>query len=180
MGATLQEQKVTGTLLDMFLSYNPDTGMFIRKLSTNSKSRAGDYVTVKNDEGYIIVTVMGARLRAHRVAWVWMTGRWPELDIDHINGDRSDNRFLNLRQATRSQNLQNAGLRLSNKTGHKGVHFCHERQKYVAQIKINKWPKVLGRFQTLEAAIEARQAAEKEFYGEFASPARPIFEKRRT
>ncbi len=177
MPATVQEHKITGSTLEMFFEYRPETGEFIRKLPTNPRSRPGTPVTAKNDEGYTVITLMGARLRAHRVAWAWMTGQWPQEDIDHRNGDRADNRFVNLREANRSQNLQNAGLRSSNKTGYKGVHFCHQRQKFVAQIKINKRNTGLGRFQTLEEAVAVRLAAEKEHYGEFASPSRPCFVK---
>jgi len=180
MAATIQEQKVTGTTMAMFLDYNPETGAFYRKLKTGPNSYPGEEITCLNDEGYIIVTMMGARLRAHRLAWVWMTGNWPKEDIDHINGNRADNRFINLRGATRSQNLQNSGMRSYNKTGYKGVHFCNQRQKYVAQIRINKKATCLGRFETLEEASAVRIAAEKRFYGEFAgSNDRPCFEKDR-
>lgn len=167
MGATAQEVKVTGSMLEMLLSYDPETGIFTRKITTNPNSVAGEEVSFENDDGYIIVTVGGARLRAHRLAWVWMTGRWPDQDIDHENRDRSDNKFLNLREATRSQNLQNARLRDSNKTGHKGVHYCRQRKKFVAQIKVNKKTVCLGRFLLLEEAVAVRVAAEKEHYGEF-------------
>ena len=178
MAATVQEQKVTGTTIAIFLDYDPQTGKFSRKLKTGPHSYPGEEITHLNDEGYVVVTMMGARLRAHRIAWAWMTGKWPENDIDHINGDRTDNRFSNLRQATRSQNLQNSGLRPTNKTGQTGVHFCHQRKKYVAQIRVNKATFPLGRFQTLEAAIAARKLAEKKFYGEFAGDSsRPCFEK---
>src|ERR1700731_3343750 len=158
MPATRQEQKVTGSLLEMFLDYDPETGIFTRKLSTNPWGGAGTIAGALNEEGYTTIGLRGARLRAHRVAWVWMAGEWPEADIDHINGIRTDNRFCNLRQATRSQNLQNMGLKPSNKTGHKGVHFCNQRQKYVVQIKVDKKTTCLGRFQTLQEAVDVRLA----------------------
>jgi hypothetical protein len=175
---TAHELKITGNTLEMFLDYDPETGLFTRKVTTGPHGVIGEVAGGINDEGYVIIFLRRIKLRAHRLGWAWMTGEWPVNDIDHINGDRADNRFKNLREATRSQNLQNAGLRSSNKTGYKGVHFCNERQKYVAQIKINKWPKVLGRFQTLEEAVSARLAAEKMIYGEFAGPSsRQCFKK---
>lgn len=178
MPATTQEQKITGHLLEMFYSYDPDTGFFTRKLSTNPRSFVGGVASAINADGYVILPLMGVRLRAHRAAWAWVTGQWPMEDIDHINGDRSDNRFANLREATRSQNLQNSGMRASNKTGYKGVHYCHERRKFVAQIVIDGKRVGLGRYQTVEEAAAVRLAAEKKVFGEFMlAEHRPCFER---
>ncbi len=112
--ATVHELKMTGTMLEMFLDYNPETGIFTRKVTTGPHGMAGEVAGGINDEGYVIIFIRKVKLRGHRLGWAWMTGEWPENDIDHINGDRTDNRFCNLREATRSQNLQNTGLKPSN------------------------------------------------------------------
>ena len=168
---TPNEEKITGTNLEMFLSYDPKTGTFRRNLTTGSRVRAGDIAKKLNDQGYVEIVILNTRLRGHRIAWAWMTGEWPKEDIDHINGDRSDNRFSNLRAVNRSQNLQNTGIKKRNKSGVPGVHFCNERMKWVAQIKINKKPTVLGRFYKFEDAVAARWNAQEIHYGEFAPQA---------
>ena len=167
---TPDEMQVTGSMLEMFLNYCPETGVFTWTRTRGPQAIAGQEAGTLNDEGYVVITLNGIRLRAHRIAWAWMTGRWPDDDIDHEHGERANNRFTELREATRSQNLFNAGLRSSNKTGHKGVHFCRRRQKYVAQIRVNKKAVFLGRFDILNDAVAARAVAEKEHYGEFAGP----------
>lgn len=88
--------------------------------------------------------------------------------VDHINGDRLDNRRANLRIATQSQNNANQGLRADNKSGVKGVHFCKTRLRWVAQIKVNKKAILLGRYQTEAEAIAARLAGEQKYQGAFA------------
>lgn len=155
-------------MLEMYLDYDSDSGVLTRRLSTNPRGKAGDPIRVLNDEGYIVCCIGKIKLRAHRVAWCWMTGSWPERDLDHINGDRTDNRFANLREATRSQNLMNTGVKRSNKSGVVGVHFCSERMKWVAQIKIGRRTTCLGRFDQFADAVAARKEAEKSYYGEFA------------
>lgn len=176
--ATEQEKKITASVLELFLDYNPETGVFTRKITTSPEAIAGDVAGTLNDEGYIVIMVAGVRLRAHRLAWAWMTGQWPENDIDHRYGDRADNRFASLREATRSQNLQNSGIRANNKTGYKGVHYCHQRRKFVAQIVIDGKRVPLGRYQTLEEAAAVRLSIEKSVFGEFMlAEHRPCFER---
>lgn len=168
---TPNEHRVTGALLELYLQYDPDTGIFRRNLTTNPNSVAGDIIVKLNDQGYVEVTINDIRLRGHRVAWAWVTGQWPDGDLDHINGQRWDNRFINLRKANRSQNLQNTGIKKTNKSGVTGVHFCEDRQKWVAQISVNKKPTCLGRFDAFEDAVAVRLAAQKFHYGEFAPQA---------
>jgi len=88
--------------------------------------------------------------------------------VDHINGDRLDNRRENLRIVTAGQNCMNSGLRSNNSSGTRGVHFCKTRLRWVAQIKVGKKSLLLGRFQTQDEAVAARRAGERQHYGEFA------------
>jgi hypothetical protein len=107
------------------------------------------------------------KILAQRLAWVWMTGKWPQDEIDHINGNRADNRWSNLREADRSQQSQNGKIRSSNKMGRLGVFYDKSRDQYTASIEIRgrRWRK---RFATLDEAIAARALVEKEWFGEFA------------
>ena len=140
------------------LSYDQDTGKI-----KGRKAWA-------NGNGYLRVTVDYRSYYAHRIAWFLHYGSWPEGDVDHINGDRSDNRIVNLREATRSQNLRNR------KTGHGASKYIgvsknkkSPRKKWVAQIASKGNRKTIGYFHTEEEAAKARDAAALEIHGQFAS-----------
>ncbi|MGQ2942919.1 MAG: HNH endonuclease signature motif containing protein [Blastomonas fulva] len=97
------------------------------------------------------------------MAWLLFYGDWPTAQVDHIDGDRANNRICNLRDATHSDNCRNAGLSKRNKSGRIGVHFDHTRQRWVAGTKIMGKPIRLGRFATFEEACAARSAIEREY-----------------
>ncbi len=118
--------------------------------------------------GYIYVLV-GKHYAAHRIAWLLMTGEWPKADIDHRNKNRADNRWVNLREATRSQNLANQGPRPNNTSGLKGVSWDAKNNKWVAQISKDGKARKIGRFQSKDEASAAYCAKAKELFGEFAS-----------
>lgn len=92
-----------------------------------------------------------------------------DIIVDHINHNGLDNRKSNLRICTSGQNTCNCLTSKNNKSGHKGVYWSKERKKWCAQISINNKTKGLGRYDTIEEAIEAREKAAKEYYGEFAN-----------
>ncbi len=105
---------------------------------------------------------------AHRVAWALHYGEWPPEDIDHINGDPTDNRIVNLRLATDSQNLRNAARRSDNTSGYKGVSWSKKERKWYAYINVDGRMICLGRFVNKADAISARRAAALHHFGEFA------------
>lgn len=109
-----------------------------------------------------------ANYAAHRVAWAHYHGEWPERDIDHINGVPSDNRIGNLRLCTETQNLANAKLRKNNTSGVKGVYWDKKAKRWSAFITIDKRVTNLGRFETKELAIAARQGMAAHVFGDFA------------
>lgn len=142
------------------LRYDPETGLFLR---------GSRILTARSTLGYRYLKFDGRTMPAHRVAWYLHFGRWPFADIDHINGERGDNRIVNLREATRSQNLANKVCR--NKTGFKGV-FVHRdsrrKKRFGAQwCKDGKYH-FGGWYETAAEAAEAYKRGAVAAHGEFA------------
>lgn len=144
------------------LSYDRDTGNFTR--NQNSKR------CTSLNQGYVRIKVLGSSYKAHRLAWFYTYGSWPESEIDHINGKRSDNRISNLRLATPTQNSRNRKAKPNTKAGLKGASWHAARGKWQARIRVGGKSLFLGNFSTAEDASAAYSSAAKEHYGEFASP----------
>jgi hypothetical protein len=115
---------------------------------------------------------------AHRLAWLLFTGAWPRDEIDHINGQGSDNRIKNLREADRSQNMWNKGKQSNNTTGYIGVRFRPHHGKWEARITKNHTLAWRGYFGSAQEAAAARRIALPQFHGEFAAHDRPSDEDR--
>lgn len=160
-----KREDLTQARLREVLDYNSDTGLFTRKVGV-SNSPAGA-VPGKIYKGYREMNVDGFRYFAHRLVWRYVTGEWPDGQIDHINGVRDDNRFENLRVATNTQNAYNSRKKRINKSGFKGVsRSTHGR--WQAQIRVNGKNRGLGLFDTPEEAHAAYIAAAEQYHGEFA------------
>ena len=142
-------------------------GNLFRKTKTSNRTKVGDVVGSKNGNGYLRVSVLGKYFYVHRIVFMWHFGYLPN-EIDHIDGNKSNNKIENLREATHLQNGKNLTLRLSNKVGINGVRFDSDRRKWASSICINKKKKHLGRFANIEDAILARKNAEIEFFGEWS------------
>jgi hypothetical protein len=126
-----------------------------------NKAQAGKVAfTAKNFEGYYCGTIMGVGYRAQRVAWLIHYGEWPSGVVDHINGDRGDNRIANLRDVSVSENGRNTALSVRNKSGVKGVHFSTREGLFRAQITVGGKVIGLGYFASLDDAARVRAAAE--------------------
>lgn len=125
----------------------------------------GGYVT---RDGYRDITVDGRAYRAHRLVWLYVTGDWPVGQIDHINGVRADNRYVNLRDVSQMQNAKNMKRPVSNTSGFKGVSWHKRSGKWQAVIACNKKQNHLGLFLTPEDAYAAYCEAALRLHGEFA------------
>lgn len=153
------------------LSYDPKTGEFRwrvradRDAGWNGK-HAGEIAGAVLPVGYRYINFNRKLHTAHRVAWLYMTGEWPRGQIDHINRDRTDNRWANLRVVKPSENIINQGIRSTNTSGIKGVSWDKKRRRWVAMITKDRKQQFLGYFDNLEAATAARRAAEAELHGE--------------
>lgn len=154
---------LTQSRLCEVLRYDRDTGAFFWIKSTSKKKLVGK-IAGNITRGYWEIAIDGRQYKAHRLAWLYELGRWPVKDIDHINGERADNRFLNLREATRSQNCMNRGYR-------RGVAWHSQMGKWRAYITIKGRQKSLGLFDKKDEAFAARKIAEIKLYGEFARAA---------
>lgn len=155
--------------LKELLEYEPETGVFRQKLRRKGSGlRPGEVAGGLSDQGYVLIGIDYKKYRAHRLAWLWMTGEWPD-GIDHINGDRTDNRWCNLRVADQSHNTANSKLSRASTTGLKGV--SRFRDKWQAGITKNRVRRALGLFETPEEAHAAYCKAARELYGEFARTA---------
>jgi hypothetical protein len=153
------------------LSYDQETGFFTWNEGfggmggRHSGCKAGG---VDPSNGYVVITVSGVRYKAHRLAWFYMTGEEPKGEIDHINGNKADNRFANLRDCKKSENGKNAGLSKRNKSGFRGVTKHTGREKWIASICINGKNKHLGVFDSPEEAGKVAELARATHYGEFS------------
>lgn len=152
--------------LKEFVHYNPDTGIFTWLPRSNNQwnSRwAGERAGAINGHGYEFLKIDGRSYRASRLAWLYMTGEWPEKVIDHINRDRADNRFVNLREVTPAENMKNKSRYRNNKSGIAGVRWCKSHQRWMADIRVSGSLVLLGQHEDLFDAVAARKAAEHQY-----------------
>lgn len=144
------------------LRYDPVTGIFISRVRT--KRRVG----FVGGGGYQMLHIKGRIYLAHRIAWWLHFGEMPKGWLDHINGDRADNRIANIREASFSQNAQNVARKANNTSGYKGVSFSKADGKWRATICVNGRHWQLGAFRTPEEASRVYQLAAEKHFGSFA------------
>ena len=172
------------TLLAELLDLNMDTGALrwrlrpnlVGKAATWNYRYAGTVAGARDAYGYLQISLLKKRLKAHRIVWALHHGEWPpdRLDIDHIDGDRTNNRPSNLRLAERAQNLHNSRAHRDNQSGYKGV--CRASKKsggtgWIAQIMVRGMYQYLGRFDTAQEAAVAYRSAAVRLQGCFAPAA---------
>lgn len=145
------------------LDYDPDTGVFTRKIS-NRSDRVGKEPGSRNTKGYIQIRIDGKLQVAHRLAWLYVYGVLPVDQLDHINGDKTDNRITNLREVTNKQNQENIPLQINNTSGYRGVSYVSNYGKYRAYVCHHLTTYNLGYFDTPEeAAVAAKRGRDSLF-----------------
>jgi hypothetical protein len=155
--------------LQEFIHYDPVTGVLIWKKVLSNRTKSGALCGANIDsKGYGRVCFDGKQYRAHRVVWALFYGQMPDQQIDHINGNRLDNRIENLRLASNAENSRNCKLSKNNTSGVTGVSYHAKAKKWFAQIMLNRKNNNLGLFNTKEEAIAARKKAEMQYFGQFA------------
>lgn len=145
---------LTQERLKELLNYDQETGVFTWQVSNHNSIKAGS-IAGTISHGYIRIKILNSSYRAHRLAWLYMTGSWPIDQIDHIDGNKQNNSFINIRQASHSQNQRNKPIQKNNNSGYKGVTWHKRLQKWQAQLRHNKKTYYIGVFKDLELAAEA-------------------------
>lgn len=176
-----REARTSPAYLRECLSYDGETGAFTwkrRPLSHFKSDRycrawnslhAGKPAGVPMSDGRIAINLDKGKWLAHRVAWAIQTGAWPALSIDHIDRHHANNAFANLRECSLQQNQFNRAANKKNKAGAKGVAFDKRTGKYTAKLQLNRRTLNLGRFDTVEQAASAYQAAADKHHGVFSN-----------
>lgn len=165
-----QELLISAEDIRNILSYDPASGLFLWKVDRSYRVKAGYKAGHVTPLGYHAIEIAGRKFMAHRLAWLIVSGKWPAFDIDHLNGDRLDNRIENLREASRSENCSNKLSRCDSKSGVKGVFWNKKLSKWQAQISKNGKQIYLGVFETMDEAKAAYRRAAAELHGPFARP----------
>jgi len=154
--------RLTHQELKELLHYDPETGVFTRIIRSGSRVKIGDTAGGLDKYGYIIISVGGKSYKSHRLAWLYITEKWPKDQIDHINHIRNDNRFKNLREVTHQENHKNQSMQKNNTSGCTGVYYYKPTNKWVVRIKVDGKNKNLGYYESFNDAVEVRKKAEVE------------------
>lgn len=169
------------SLLRKLLRYEPETGklywlertpdMFRNGYRSaegncanwNGKNAGREAMTADDGNGYRQGAIFGRNIRAHTIAWALHYGEWPKGEIDHISGDRSDNRISNLRAVSHRDNSRNTKLRSDNTSGVMGVYWIAKSQKWEVRVGMRGSSIFLGRYDCIHEAAKARQAANEQY-----------------
>lgn len=155
-----KEDLITHDLLLSLFEYNPLTGQFLQLTRTSHRVKIGDVAGCLNKKiGYRQITIFYKRYYAHRLAWFYVHGKWPAKEIDHINGNRSDNRIENLRDISHNENMMGfKKFSCANTSGYTGVYWEKRCGKWQAKTVVRRKQIHLGYFDDPKKASEVRDA----------------------
>jgi len=148
--------------------FDSETGK-LHRVTASGGSKVGQETGSMSSSGYLGVGICGKAFLCHRIAWLLHYGEWPEFEVDHINGMKTDNRISNLRSATRSENVNNTNLRSDSTSGYKGVNYSNQHGRYRARIVVKGKRMHVGMYDTPEQAHEALCAARNAYHGKFCN-----------
>lgn len=157
---------LTQERLKEVLHYNPETGIFTRRIRTSNSVHVGDVAgTIKRCAGkrYISIRVNSKKHSAHRLAVLYMTGKFPDDQVDHDDGNGLNNKWLNLNEVTGLQNSKNQRKRSTNTTGCMGVCWVKQEEAWRSRINVNNVSSYLGYFTDFFEACCARKSAENKY-----------------
>lgn len=156
---------VTADRLRFLLDYDADSGIFTWRGRTSNRVKIGSIAGSRHGAGYVQINVDGSNFLAHRLAWLHAHGTWPKGTVDHINGDRTDNRLLNLRDV--SQGVNNGNVRKlprHNTSGLLGASWCAADERWAAHISVDGKSRFLGNFDTADDAHAAYLTAKRRLH----------------
>lgn len=163
--------ELTAERLRELLAYDPLTGLFTNKIQRGKRGPIGAVAGSYDKDGYVMIMINRQKFRAGRLAFLYMKGKWPR-EVDHKNGVRADNAWLNLRESTRCENIVNSERPLG-ESGLRGVKFDPKTSTWRSRIAFGGYREWLGPFGTKEEAYAAYLAAAETTHGEFALHKRP-------
>lgn len=155
--------------LHKILDYDPLTGIFRWKVAKGYKIKVGSIAGSETGRGYLRIVIDNKKYMAHRLAWFHTFGEWPPKFIDHINGNKLDNKLSNLRLATRAENGYNRPALKNNTSGVKGVYWHTGEEKWRGRMHVDGVEIQIGRWDSLDEARLAMEKARKDLHGEFAN-----------
>ena len=155
---------LTAERLRELVDYDPETGVFTWRVGRGGTARAGTRAGHLRPDGYRDIEIDHMQYREHRLAWLYVHGRWPSDQLDHVNGAPADNRLTNLRECTHAENQQNRRRHTNNTSGHVGVSWYERDGTWKAEITIGGRSKHLGYFTTAEEAGAAYREAKKQLH----------------
>jgi hypothetical protein len=162
-GGKRQSGEITCEMVRHLFDYDETTGIFKNRTTRSHNSLKGSTVGSFDKDGYVQIGIGKRKFKAHRLAWLYVFGEWPSLDIDHINGVRNDNRISNLRVVSKAQNQQSRfAAQKNNRTGYPGVSVF--QKYYRARIHVNGRELHLGLYKTPELAAEAYLNAKVQYH----------------
>jgi hypothetical protein len=161
--------------LELF-EYNSFSGALCWKKTLDNRAPKGKQAGYINN-GYIRIGINRKSYAAHRIIWLIIKGEWPKKQIDHIDGNRSNNKWGNLREATPYENLWNSKKHKNNSSQYKGVYYHKRSHKWIARIRVHPKRIWIGSFSSALLASKAYEKEEKKYHKSFVPIRRPEYDR---